>query len=132
MRSLFTAYWTFTKYLDRALKDSGLNVGNPKVVLYLMNHEGCNQKELAENCYVETATLSTVLSNMESSGLIERKKLETDKRTYAIYPTEKGRRIIESVRRKLEATIDDALRDFSDREKGLLREYLERVTDNLT
>ena len=51
MKSLFTAYWAFTKNMEKGIKSFGLNYGNPKVILYLMNHEGCRQIDIARNCF---------------------------------------------------------------------------------
>ena len=61
MKSLFSAYWAFTKSLEKGMKDYGLNYGNPKVILYIMRNEGCRQIDIAKDCYIESATLSTLL-----------------------------------------------------------------------
>ena len=131
MKSLFKAYWAFTKNMEKGLKDYGLNYGNPKIILHLSKNEGCRQIDIARENYVETATLSTVLSNMEKNGLIERKRLEDNKRSYAIYPTEKGREIFRLVRSQYDATGDIAFAGFSGKELEELSNYLERVTENL-
>ena len=131
MRELFTAYWSFSKKLINDLADYGVNAGNAKVLLYLLEKEGLTQKELAENCFVVPATLTTVLSNMESNGLIERRRDEVDKRSYSIYPTPKGREVIEIVQKRLDDTIDTAFAGFSDEETNELKKYLQRVTGNL-
>ena len=50
----------------------GLSTGQPKVLSYLMRHESCLQKELAEAFDIRPATISHILSNMEEKGLIYR------------------------------------------------------------
>ena len=131
MKSLFTAYWAFTKNMEKGIKSFGLNYGNPKVILYLMNHEGCRQIDIARNCYLEAATLSTVLSNMEANGLIERWRLEENRRSYAIYPTKKGREIFSIVSCQFDKTSDIAFVGFSEKEMKEFQAYLDRVTENL-
>ena len=131
MKSLFTAYWAFTKNMEKGIKNFGLNYGNPKVILYLMNHEGCRQIDIARNCYLEAATLSTVLSNMEANGLIERRRLEENRRSYAIYPTKKGREIFSIVSCQFDKTSDIAFAGFSEKEMKEFQAYLDRVTENL-
>ena len=131
MKSLFTAYWAFTKNMEKGIKNFGLNYGNPKVILYLMNHEGCRQIDIARNCYLEAATLSTVLSNMEANGLIERRRLEENRRSYAIYPTKKGREIFSIVSCQFDKTSDTAFAGFSEKEMKEFQAYLDRVTENL-
>ncbi|MCR5302671.1 MAG: MarR family transcriptional regulator [Lachnospiraceae bacterium] len=131
MKTLFTAYWEFTKYLEKKVKDYGINYGNPKIILYLMENEGCRQMDIARRCYVETATLSTVLSKMEENGLIVRKHPEGDRRSYAIYPTEKGREVFENVKKQLDTATEIALSGFSETDIDRLKEYLRIVTDNM-
>ena len=86
---------------------------------------------MAENCYVETATLSTVLSNMEKRGMIERRRLDTDKRSYSIYIKDEARPMFEAVKRKFDKTLKLAFSGFSDKEADEFRNYLKRVEENL-
>lgn len=131
MKALFSAYWEFTKRLEKGMRDYGLNYGNPKIILYLLGNEGCQQSDIARDCYVKSATLSTVLSNMEGNGLIERKHLEGNKRSYAVFLTSKGRKAFKAAMNHLDAATDIAFSDFSEEEIEQLRSYLDRVTDNL-
>ena len=131
MRSLLTAHWTFKNYVESGLKQYGLNSGNPKILIYIAEHEGCRQKEIAKNCCVETATLSSVLTKMEDNGLIERKRLEKNKRSYAVYTTEKGMQVFAEAKKRCDEAIEVALAGFTPEEGDKLREYLKRVTENL-
>ena len=35
------------------LKNTGLTIGQPKVLDYLKDHDGSSQKEIARNCFLE-------------------------------------------------------------------------------
>ncbi|MBR5407653.1 MAG: MarR family transcriptional regulator [Lachnospiraceae bacterium] len=131
MQSLLIAHLAFKKNIENNLKRYGFNPGNPRTLLYISDHEGCRQKDLAEAFYVESCTLSSVLTNMEESGFIERRRSEKDKRSYAIYMTPKGRQISETVRKQFYDTIETALSGFSQKEAAQLHDYLDRVADNL-
>lgn len=131
LQPLLIAHLSFKKNVETKLKKYGLNPGNPKVMLYISDHEGCSQKDLAEAFYIESCTLSSVLTNMEENGFIERKRCEKDKRSYAIYTTAKGRQIAKLVRKQFEMTIETALSGFSSEEAALLHDFLNRVSDNL-
>ncbi len=132
MKELFSAYWAFTKNMETGIQKYGLKSGNPKVLLYILNHEGCRQSDIAEDCFVSSATLSTVLSNMEKNGLIQRKRLDTDRRSYAISLTDKGRDIQKVIKHQIDATGESAFSDFSDKEIEELRNYLTRIKSNLS
>ncbi len=131
MRSLLTAHLAFKKNIEMGLKNYGLNPGNPKIILYIAEHEGCSQKELAEYCFVESATLSSVLSKMEKNGLIERRHQGNDRRAYAIYPTQEGQHVFKAVKEQFEDTVSTALSGFTRKEAKEFRAYLQRVTENL-
>lgn len=51
---------------------STITPGQPKILEYLSHHDSVIQKELAEACCIEPATLSTILTRMETEGLIRR------------------------------------------------------------
>ena len=73
LQPMLIAHLAFKRNMETALKKYGLHPGNPKFMLYIADHEGCSQKDLAETFYIESCTLSSVLANMEERGFIERK-----------------------------------------------------------
>ena len=60
------------KKLMEQLKDTGLTLGQPKVLDYLKDHDGASQKEIAAGCLIEAGSLTSILNRMEEKGLIER------------------------------------------------------------
>lgn len=131
MKSLFNAYWAFTKNMEDRVSSYDLNYGNPKIYLYLMHHEGCRQIDIAANCFIKPATVSVVLAAMEKNGLIERRHVKEDRRSYAVYPTQKGKDIFMAVSSGLDKTTQVALAGFSDKEVEQLESYLARIAANL-
>ena len=131
LQPLLLAHLAFKKNVETNLKKYGLNPGNPRVLLYISDHEGCSQKDLAETFFIESCTLSSVLANMEENGFIERKRNKNDRRSYTIYTTSKGQQVLEIIRSQFEKSIDTALAGFSVEEAVQLHDYLSRVADNL-
>ena len=131
MKSLLAAHWAFKKNVETALKKFGLNPGNPKIIIYVSENEGCQQKDIAKNCCVETSTLSSVLSKMEENGLIERKRLGNNKRSYAICLAERGWQLLDEVKKQTETTANVALTGFTPEEIDAFRDYPNRVVENL-
>ena len=72
------------------LKNTGLTIGQPKVLDYLKDHDGSSQKEIARNCFLEAGSLTSILNRMEEKGLIERRMLNGNRRTFHIYLTKEG------------------------------------------
>ena len=75
------------------VKSSGLTSGQPKVLDYLRDHNGANQKEIAAACHIEPGSLTSVLNRMEEKGLIERRMLDGNRRTFYIFMTDEGSRL---------------------------------------
>ena len=68
---------------------------------------------------------------MERNGVIERKHLEGNRRSYAIYLTDKGREAFKAVWNQLENATNIAFSDFSEEEIDEFRSYLRRITANM-
>ena len=56
------------KKLLTGLSDTKLTLGQPKVLDYLKDHDGSQQKEIASSCHIEPASLTAVLNGMEQKG----------------------------------------------------------------
>ena len=79
------------KSLLENTKKIGLTIGQPKVLDYLKDHDGSSQKDIAQGCFLEAGSLTSILNRMEENGLIERKILNGNRRTFHIFMTEKGK-----------------------------------------
>ena len=73
------------KRLLERVKASGLTLGQPKVLDYLKNHDGASQKEIAAGCFIEAGSLTSILNRMEEKGLIERRMLNGNRRTFSYF-----------------------------------------------
>lgn len=79
------------KALLEQLKDTGLTIGQPKILDYLKEHDGSNQKEIAKACFMEAGSLTVILNKMEEKGLIERRILNGNRRSFHIFLTAVGK-----------------------------------------
>lgn len=81
----------------RAQQEVGLSPGQPKVLDFLIDNEGCDQKTIAANCEIEQATLGSILLRMEEKGLIERKRQNGNRRSLFVYLTASGKKAAEEM-----------------------------------
>ena len=124
-------YMTIQKKLMEQLKDTGLTLGQPKVLDYLKDHDGVSQKEIAAGCLIEAGSLTSILNRMEEKDLIERKMLNGNRRTFHIFMTESGKKnqkLVEEAFKKIEKT---ALNGISEEEQKLFMEIFCRIYRNL-
>ena len=67
---LMADHFLVQKALLASIKDSGLTPGQPKILDYLQNHNGCVQKDIAKGCHIEPASITVILKGMETKGYI--------------------------------------------------------------
>ena len=124
-------HMTVQKKLMEQLADTGLTLGQPKVLDYLKDHDGVSQKEIAAGCLIEAGSLTSILNRMEEKDLIERKMLNGNRRTFHIFMTESGKKnqkLVEEAFKKIEKT---ALNGISEEEQKLFMEIFCRIYRNL-
>lgn len=124
-------HMTVQKKLMEQLKDTGLTLGQPKVLDYLKDHDGVSQKEIAAGCLIEAGSLTSILNRMEEKDLIERKMLNGNRRTFHIFMTESGKKnqkLVEKAFKKIEKT---ALNGISEEEQKQFMDIFCRIYRNL-
>ena len=119
------------KKLMEQLKDTGLTLGQPKVLDYLKDHDGASQKEIAAGCLIEAGSLTSILNRMEEKGLIERKMLNGNRRTFHIFMTESGKKNQKLVEETFEKIEETALNNVSEEEQKVFMVIFLRIYRNL-
>ena len=119
------------KKLMEQLKDTGLTLGQPKVLDYLKDHDGASQKEIAAGCLIEAGSLTSILNRMEEKGLVERKMLNGNRRTFHIFMTESGKKNQKLVEETFEKIEETALNNVSEEEQKVFMEIFLRIYRNL-
>lgn len=120
------------KHLMEYLKDSGLTLGQPKVLDYLKIYDGASQKEIAAACHVEAGSLTSILNRMEEKGIIERRMLNGNRRTYYIFLTESGKKLQKLVEQgfsKIEKEVWDGISDI---ERDAFMKTFLKINENLS
>ncbi len=128
---VMAAHTDFQKKVLNRLRREGLTAGQPKVLDYLKDHNGANQKAIAQGCHMEPASVSSVLAGMEHGGLIARQAEPGDRRSLRVYLTPLGEeksRLTQQAFEDLEAL---ALRGLDQSQRQTLIALLVQVAENL-
>ena len=122
----------FQKELLARLKDTGLTIGQPKILDYLKDHDGAGQKDIAGGCHIEPGTLTTLLNRMEDAGLVERRTLNGNRRSLYVFLTEKGKDQVKLVTEAFSSMEEEAFRGMSETECETLMRLMHRVYENIS
>ena len=104
----------------------------PKILDYLKDHDGSSQKDIAKACFLEAGSLTTILNKMEEKGLIERRILNGNRRSFHIFMTDEGRQKMQLVDRSFSEIEKKALSDVSDDELENFMSVYKKIYKNLT
>ena len=80
-------------YLNRALAPFGINSSQYLFILNLCRDPGITQDKLPERICVNKSNVARTLAQLEKKGLIRRQVNPGDKRTAAVFPTERAREL---------------------------------------
>lgn len=119
------------KALMERVKESGLTIGQPKVLDYLKDHDGSSQKDIARACFIEAGSLTTILNGMEEKGLIERRTLNGNRRSYHIFMTDEGKKKQQMIDEAFAAIEEMAVYDISDEEYSQFMSVYQKLYNNL-
>ena len=120
----------FQKELLAKLKDSGLTIGQPKILDYLKDHDGTSQKDIARGCHIEPGTLTTLLNRMEEAGLVERHMMNGNRRSLYVFLTDKGKEQLELVTAAFSEMEAEAFRGLSETERKTFMDLFLRIYAN--
>ena len=68
------------------------------LLLAVFRMAGCSQDEIAQDICLSKSAASRALGQLEERGYIKREQSSSDKRRFAVYPTEKAEGVIDGIR----------------------------------
>lgn len=115
------------KYIAHVTGTNGFIIG------YLAEHnnEDIFQRDLEEKFSVRRSTMSNIICLMEEKGLLTRAPVQQDARLKKLSLTERGWEIHNIMEELIGHTEDKLTHGFTEEEKELLSDFLERMKHNL-
>jgi len=107
----------------------GLAPAHAGILRVLAQAEGLSQRRLARQLEILPSRLVSLVDELESCGLVQRRDSDADRRVYALYLTDQGRATLAAIRRiarEHDAAVCAAL---SGDERRLLADLLRRIAD---
>lgn len=106
---------------------------NGWIIGYLANHSDTDvfQRDLEREFGTTRSTVSKVIILMEKKGLVERVSVPHDARLKKLVLTPRSKALCEKMRRDFEETEEQLTQGFSNEELIMLRDYIERMKNNM-
>lgn len=117
----------FTLYRNNQLEQEGLNGYQHLYIIKICRQPGILQDELVKEIYVHKSSVARQLSLLEQNGFIRREPCPQDRRQLLVYPTKKALELLPKVMEVRDRWNEQILEDFTEKEKILLCQMMERV-----
>jgi DNA-binding MarR family transcriptional regulator len=114
------------------LRPLGLSIAHVAVAGLLADHGDLSQRQLLETMDADKSTMVNLIDELESQGLVERRRDPRDRRAHAVHLTDAGRRRLVGIGELVARNEDDFLAPLSMRERGGLNDLLRRLADRRT
>lgn len=128
---LFRTEMARKRQIYQVWTDMGLIAGQPRVLSQLFLRDKITQKELADACCIEPATLSRALDRLEAMGYIIRNDNPQCRRSFLISLTEEGRKMAVKVNAAFKVLEAEMMAGLSDEEMDTIISLVSRIYDNL-
>ena len=82
---LLVGYQYSSRAIIKQTNARQLMPGQPKILEFLLEHNGCTQREIGEGCALDKSTVTSLLYRMEDLGLVRKEACEQDRRVSHIF-----------------------------------------------
>ncbi len=127
---LLKAHNVSTRQIQAQMAELGLTPGQPKVLEYLLEHDGSCARAICETFAIDKSTMASILPRMEKAGLIRREASEKDRRLALIWLTDKGRELALVAKQVIFAADADLTRGVSPEDLAACERVLARMAEN--
>jgi MarR family transcriptional regulator, organic hydroperoxide resistance regulator len=119
-------------YVNTALHEINLHVGQEHMVWQLARQEGMSQAELAQALSIDASTTTKMLARLERDGVVERQAHPEDARALLVYLTPHGQALVQSIDAIWQRAESILLQGLTETEQTLLRRLLLQMHENFT
>jgi DNA-binding MarR family transcriptional regulator len=117
--------------LEARLSAYNITASQYVVLSVLDEQDGISLSQLGQLLYFDNPTITGIMDRMERDGLVERRRIADDRRVINIFLTGQGRELLKEIEPIAEAMNQEALIDFSPKQKADFVKKLNIVWKNV-
>lgn len=119
------------RIMVRRVRPLRLMPGQPKILEFLLENDGCTQKQIGEGCLLDKSTVTSLLCRMETTNLITKETDDSDRRSVSIHLTQKGWEMAEKVQAFGYETDELGWKNIPEEEKEIFLSIFRKIINNL-
>ena len=116
---------------DIRFKEQNLQKGQFIFLTRICENPGINQIDLSNLLKVDKTTTTKVIQKLIEAGYISKKRDNTDKRMWRVYPEEKSKKIYTFVIKEENRNIEICFDNFTDKEKNEAYQLIKKMKENI-
>lgn len=117
--------------IAQRLRRHGLSVAQFDLLSTLTEAEGITQRDLAERLYVTKGNVSGLVDRLVEAGLVDRRAIPGDRRSYALHLTEAGRKAAAIGMETQQLFVDETVGKLPPRDLEMLDQVISRWRDTI-
>ncbi len=129
---LLESFFRNNRHVQKQITAAGLFPGQPKILEFLLTHDGCSQKEIGLGCILDKSSVTSLLKRMEKTGLVYKEQDTHDQRTSHIFLTPTGKEKARWVQQTLQAIDQHSLQGISHEDQNTFMRIFQKIIDNQT
>ena len=114
-------------YRHSKVSAEDLHTGHYAYVLAICREPGRSQEELARELCINKSTVTRNLTCLEEKGYIKREPIPSDRRQFAVYPTDKMLSVLPEIKRASEEWMELLSEGIGEDELRIFNSVLERM-----
>ena len=93
---------------------------------------GMKMSILAKQAHQVSATMTGIIDRLEYQGLVQRERMETDRRNVYVHLTQKGKALLLEIKSTMRLNFQEILDQLDEDQKTLLFETIDIIIDHFT
>lgn len=119
-------------YAKKITASFGLYLGQLPVMEFVAKHNGCTQKQIADEMGITPASIAISAKRMEKAGLLERTTDQNNLRCNKLFITSRGLELAHKCRGEFDKLDIQMFSGFSEDNIKQLRNYLDKLIENIS
>ena len=130
LNKLFKLRWLSKKHLAEELTAYQITPAQYAALKNLLDEpNGMKMSVLAKRANQVSATMTGIIDRLEGQQLVQRTRLESDRRNVYVHITDKGKNLLEEIMDSKKAKFQQILDHFDEHQKALLFETIDSAIE---